>query len=106
MAPAIFLSITLLFALSFLLVQLFEYSHSPFSISDGIYGSVFFMLTGLHGLHVFGGTVALFICLAKLLLGHFDHDHHVSYECSIWYWHFVDVVWLFLYFLLYIPGLR
>lgn len=89
----------------FLVCQYLEYFFSPFSISDGVYGSVFFMATGLHGLHVIVGFSALCYCgFVKLELdenGHRYWQHAVGFEGSIWYWHFVDVVWLFLFLVVY-----
>jgi len=92
---------TLGFALAFSINQLFEYIVSPFSIYDGIYGSVFFMATGLHGLHVIVGTLFIFICAIRLKFGQFNNKHHIGFEAAAWYWHFVDVVWLFLYISIY-----
>lgn len=98
---------TLLLALLFLMAQFNEYIEAPFSISDSIYGSTFFMTTGFHGFHVFVG--GLFIAVQQLrLLGLFGEDfapiskeHHIGFEAAAWYWHFVDVVWLFLFVFVY-----
>jgi heme/copper-type cytochrome/quinol oxidase subunit 3 len=95
------LIITILLASIFTLLQYFEYVTSPFSISDGIYGSVFFMTTGFHGFHVLIGTCFLSVCLVRLYLNHFTREHHFGFEAAIWYWHFVDVVWLFLFATIY-----
>jgi cytochrome c oxidase subunit 3 len=93
--------ITILLAVIFTFLQLFEYKTSPFTISDGIYGSTFYMATGFHGFHVFIGTCFLYICLERLCLNHFTKEHHFGFEAAAWYWHFVDVVWLFLFVTIY-----
>ena len=85
----------------FLYVQYLEYVGAPFSIADSVYGSLFFMLTGFHGFHVFIGTLFLLICLVRHLFRHFRRNHHVGFEAAIWYWHFVDVVWLCLFCIVY-----
>jgi cytochrome c oxidase subunit 3 len=97
----IFFGATIFLALSFTLVQLYEYRISPFGISDGIYGSTFFMATGFHGLHVIIGSIFISICFLRMLSGHFTREHHVGFECAAWYWHFVDIVWLFLFVVVY-----
>jgi cytochrome c oxidase subunit 3 len=88
----------------FTVFQLYEYSHAHFSFSGNIYGANFFMATGFHGLHVFIGTVFLGVCLLRALRGHFSADKHIGFEAAAWYWHFVDVVWLFLFAGIYIWG--
>jgi heme/copper-type cytochrome/quinol oxidase subunit 3 len=95
------LFITLVFACYFIGCQFYEYSHAMFSINDGIYGSVFYMLTGFHGFHVIIGTIFLIVCYFRFQLAHFTRTDHLGYECAIWYWHFVDVVWILLYLTLY-----
>jgi len=95
------LILTLILAIHFTYWQLREYIMSSFNISDSVYGSIFFMATGFHGFHVVIGTFFLFICLIRLLKGHFSMKHHLGLEFAIWYWHFVDVVWLFLYVCVY-----
>jgi cytochrome c oxidase subunit 3 len=95
------LIITLLLAILFTCLQGIEYINAPFNISDGIYGSCFYMTTGFHGFHVFIGTVALFISLIRITINHFTNKHHFGFESAIWYWHFVDVVWLFLFINVY-----
>lgn len=88
--------------LLFLFFQWNEYANAGFSISDSVFGSCFFMLTGLHGLHVLVGTLFLIFCLVRIQwYGAFSKTHHVAFECAAWYWHFVDVVWLFLFFIVY-----
>ncbi|NP_007841.1 cytochrome c oxidase subunit III (mitochondrion) [Pongo abelii] len=95
------LLITILLGIYFTLLQASEYIEAPFTISDGIYGSTFFMATGFHGLHVIIGSTFLTVCLARQLLFHFTSKHHFGFEAAAWYWHFVDVVWLFLYVSIY-----
>ena len=93
--------LTVLLAYLFTELQVFEYINAPFSIADGIYGSTFFMTTGFHGFHVIIGTVFLLICALRLQAGHFTRHHHTGYICAIWYWHFVDVVWIFVFCTIY-----
>ena len=95
------LLLTVILAAIFTGLQVLEYLDAPFSISDGVYGSTFFMATGFHGFHVFIGTVFLFVCLIRLNLNHFTKEHHFGFEAAAWYWHFVDVVWLFLFVTVY-----
>lgn len=95
------LLITILLGLYFTILQASEYFETPFSISDGIYGSTFFIATGFHGLHVIIGTSFLIVCLLRQLKFHFTSKHHFGFEAAAWYWHFVDVVWLFLYVSIY-----
>jgi cytochrome c oxidase subunit 3 len=76
----------------FTAMQGFEYVSSPFSISDGIFGSTFFMATGFHGFHVLIGTIFLTVCLCRLMLNQFSIQHHFGFEAAAFYWHFVDVV--------------
>jgi heme/copper-type cytochrome/quinol oxidase subunit 3 len=92
---------TLVLATIFTALQGFEYVTSSFSISDGVYGSTFYMATGFHGFHVFVGTCFLAVCLARLYVNHFTREHHFGFEAAAWYWHFVDVVWLFLFVTIY-----
>jgi len=91
----------ILFAAAFVIVQFHEYLLSAFSINDGIFGSTFFMLTGFHGIHVMIGSIFLIVCAFRFLLIHFTRANHFGYEAAIWYWHFVDVVWVFLYLFVY-----
>lgn len=92
---------TIVLALIFTGFQGLEYVSAPFSISDSVFGSSFFMATGFHGFHVLIGTSFLGVCLYRLCSFHFSSDHHVGLESAIWYWHFVDVVWLFLFVAVY-----
>jgi heme/copper-type cytochrome/quinol oxidase subunit 3 len=78
-----------------------EYVEASFNISDGIYGSCFYMATGFHGFHVFVGTIALLVSFIRIVFNHFTNHHHFGFESAIWYWHFVDVVWLFLFINVY-----
>jgi len=96
--------ITIILAVEFTIYQGMEYINAPFSISDGVYGATFFMSTGFHGFHVIIGTILLIVCSIRMFLGHFTPTHHVGYEIAIWYWHFVDGVWLFLFIVVYCWG--
>nr|ALO70672.1 cytochrome c oxidase subunit 3 [Lucifotychus sp. 1 EF-2015] len=95
------LTLTVMLGLYFSMLQLYEYIEAPFTISDSIYGSSFFMATGFHGIHVIIGTLFLLTCLTRHLNNHFSSTHHFGFEAAAWYWHFVDVVWLFLYISIY-----
>nr|BCG67642.1 cytochrome c oxidase subunit 3 [Haptophyceae sp. NIES-3900] len=95
------LVLTIVLAIAFTGLQVFEYVGANFRISDGIYGSTFFMATGFHGFHVFVGTCCLSVCLFRLFDYHFSREHHFGFEAAAWYWHFVDVVWLFLFVVVY-----
>jgi len=95
----LFLTINL--AIIFTLFQVYEYNTAPFTINDSAYGSVFYMTTGFHGFHVFVGTCFLFITLTRLYYNHLTREHHLGFEAAAWYWHFVDVVWLFLFLTIY-----
>lgn len=88
---------TVLLGLSFSILQMYEYKEAAFAISDGIYGSTFYMATGFHGAHVIIGTIFLLVCLVRQINYHFTREHHLGFEAAAWYWHFVDVVWLFLF---------
>jgi len=95
---------TIVLGLIFTGVQAYEYAHAAFSFGGNIYGSTFFMATGFHGFHVIVGTIFLIVCLFRALAGHFKPDQHFGFEAAAWYWHFVDVVWLFLFFSIYVWG--
>ncbi len=88
----------------FTFFQAYEYSHAAFGFAGNIYGANFFMATGFHGFHVIVGTIFLAICLIRVLKGHFTPESHMGFEAAAWYWHFVDVVWLFLFAAVYIWG--
>jgi cytochrome c oxidase subunit 3 len=122
------LLLTVVLGLSFTCVQAYEYSHAPFTfgfnhlalapLSDpahvslaavvgnlqAIYGSTFFMATGFHGCHVIIGTIFLAVCLGRAIAGQFTPERHFGFEAAAWYWHFVDVVWLFLFICIYLWG--
>jgi cytochrome c oxidase subunit 3 len=98
------LALTILLGIIFTGFQAYEYVHAPFAFKDGIYSSTFYMATGFHGFHVLVGTLFLIVCLIRGLKGHFTPDHHFGFEAAAWYWHFVDVVWLFLFAWVYIWG--
>ncbi|MCY4431866.1 MAG: cytochrome c oxidase subunit 3 [Rhodospirillales bacterium] len=95
------LCVTVALGVAFTAVQAFEYAHAPFAFTDGIYSSTFFMATGFHGAHVLIGSIFLIVCLARSIAGHFKPEQHFGFEAAAWYWHFVDVVWLFLFFAIY-----
>ena len=98
------LVLTVLLGILFSFVQAYEYIHSPFDFKNSIYGATFFMATGFHGFHVLVGTIFLIVCLFRAMAGHFTPQQHFGFEAAAWYWHFVDVVWLFLFFAIYIWG--
>lgn len=95
------LGITIILGICFTALQAYEYSHAGFTFTGGIYGSTFFMATGFHGFHVIVGTTFLIVCFFRARAGHFKPDHHFGFEAAAWYWHFVDVVWLFLFICVY-----
>lgn len=99
------LALTILLGITFLGFQAFEYHHAysemGLTLAAGAYGSTFFMLTGFHGAHVTLGTIMLIVIWCRCLKGHFRPDHHFAFEGVSWYWHFVDVVWLFLFIFVY-----
>jgi cytochrome c oxidase subunit III len=95
------LAVTVGLGLLFTAVQTIEYAHAAFSFKGGIYPSTFFMATGFHGFHVIVGTLFLVVCLIRAYRREFSPDHHVGFEAAAWYWHFVDVVWLFLFVSIY-----
>nr|YP_010758089.1 cytochrome c oxidase subunit III [Wormaldia spinosa]WEU80094.1 cytochrome c oxidase subunit III [Wormaldia spinosa] len=95
------LTLTVMLGIYFTALQMYEYKMASFSISDSVYGSVFFIATGFHGLHVLIGTLFLLICLIRIHNNHMSSHHHFGFEAAAWYWHFVDVVWLFLFISIY-----
>nr|WGO57475.1 cytochrome c oxidase subunit III [Perisphaerus sp. 3 ZQW-2023b] len=95
------LLLTIILGVYFTVLQAYEYIESPFTISDSIYGTTFFVATGFHGMHVLIGTTFLMMCLIRHSKYHFSSSHHFGFEAAAWYWHFVDVVWLFLYISIY-----
>ncbi|WP_295536488.1 cytochrome c oxidase subunit 3 [uncultured Thioclava sp.] len=98
------LILTVILGFSFTVLQAYEYSHAAFGLSGNIYGANFFMATGFHGAHVIIGTLFLLVCLIRITKGQMTPDRHVGFEAAAWYWHFVDVVWLFLFASIYIWG--
>lgn len=95
------LALTVILGMYFTFLQLEEYKEAPFTIADRVYGSTFFVATGFHGLHVLIGSTFLLVCLIRLILHHFSTGHHFGFEAAAWYWHFVDVVWIFLFLCIY-----
>jgi cytochrome c oxidase subunit 3 len=98
------LALTIALGILFTCVQAYEYAHAAFSFGGNIYGATFFMATGFHGFHVIVGTIFLIVCLIRAILGHFTPQQHFGFEAAAWYWHFVDVVWLFLFICIYVWG--
>jgi cytochrome c oxidase subunit 3 len=122
------LTLTVILGLFFTAVQAYEYAHAPFTFGfnnlvrepftegahmflaagagsfQAIYGSTFFLATGFHGMHVIIGTIFLIVCLFRAMAGHFTPTRHFGFEAAAWYWHFVDVVWLFLFACIYVWG--
>jgi cytochrome c oxidase subunit 3 len=96
------LVLTVALGVLFSMVQAYEYIHAPFGFKDSIYGATFFMATGFHGFHVFIGTIFLLVCLLRAMRGDFTPKQHFGFEAAAWYWHFVDVVWLFLFACVYV----
>jgi cytochrome c oxidase subunit 3 len=95
------LTLTILLGLFFTSLQYLEYVEAAFTIADSVYGSTFYMATGFHGVHVIVGTTLLFVSLLRVLDHHMTSEHHFGFEAAAWYWHFVDVVWLFLFVSIY-----
>ncbi len=95
------LGITVALGLVFTCFQVYEYYHATFGFKDGIYSSAFYMATGFHGFHVLVGSIFLIVCFFRAQKGHFTPDSHFGFEAAAWYWHFVDVVWLFLFCAIY-----
>nr|AFV13088.1 cytochrome c oxidase subunit III [Monocellicampa pruni] len=95
------MSMTIILGIMFSFFQAFEYTEAPFTMANSIYGSTFYMATGFHGIHVLIGTTFLLVTFLRLMNKHFSNNHHFGFEASAWYWHFVDVIWLFLYISIY-----
>ena len=100
----IFLAYTIILGFLFLSLQIYEYITAPFNISDGVFGSIFYCLTGLHGMHVLIGVLFLIVCYYRIYNGQFDNKQHLGFDFAVWYWHFVDVVWIFVFIVIYIWG--
>ena len=100
------LFLTVILGIYFTALQAIEYYEAPFTIADSVYGSTFFVATGFHGLHVIIGSGFLLVTLGRAYICHFSSKHHFGFEAAAWYWHFVDVVWLFLYISIYWWGGR
>lgn len=99
------LGLTVLLGMIFSALQAYEYHHAAFKLNDGVYAANFYMATGFHGLHVMVGTIFLFICYIRAKRGHFTNGQGIlGFEFAAWYWHFVDVVWLFLFVFVYVLG--
>jgi cytochrome c oxidase subunit 3 len=98
------LILTVVLGVIFTICQIYEYGHAAFAFSGNIYGATFYMATGFHGFHVFVGTVFLLVCLIRAMAGQMTPEKHFGFEAAAWYWHFVDVVWLFLFATIYIWG--
>ena len=92
---------TVMYGFLFSFIQLYEYSFCDFSINDGVYGSIFFLLTGFHGIHVIIGALFLTVCLYRHINYHFTRQHHVGLELAVLYWHMVDAIWIALMFIVY-----
>nr|AWX92097.1 cytochrome c oxidase subunit III [Ugyops sp. APL-2018] len=95
------MTITVILGIYFSILQTWEYTQSSFTMADSVYGSSFFMATGFHGLHVIIGTSFIVVCTMRSMKMHLTKSHHAGMEMAAWYWHFVDVVWLFLYMSIY-----
>ena len=95
---------TIILGLLFSCIQAYEYAEAPFPFGTINYTSAFFMATGFHGFHVLVGTIFLIVCLVRAYKGHFTPQQHFGFEAAAWYWHFVDVVWLFLFIIVYVWG--
>ena len=96
--------LTIILGVLFTALQAVEYAEAPFAFKNLNYGSAFFMATGFHGFHVIVGTIFLAVCLFRVYKGHFTPKQHFGFEAAAWYWHFVDVVWLFLFVVIYVWG--
>ena len=96
-----FLLVGILLGVLFVVTQAYEYIHAPFAFKNTIYGATFFMATGFHGAHVIIGVIFLTVCLVRAFLGQMTPRHHLGFQFAAWYWHFVDVVWLFLFSCIY-----
>ena len=98
------LLLTIALGILFTAIQAYEYAHAPFGFKGNMYSATFFMATGFHGFHVLVGTIFLIVCYIRATKGHFTPKQHFGFEAAAWYWHFVDVVWLFLFVAIYVWG--
>lgn len=96
-----FINLTIILRIYFLILQIVEYKQATFTFSDSVFGSSFYIATGFHGLHVIIGTLFLLINLIRIIKLHFSFIHHIRFELRTWYWHFIDIIWLFLYITFY-----
>ncbi len=96
--------LTIILGVVFTGIQAYEYAHAPFGFGESNYSSAFYMATGFHGFHVLVGTIFLIVNLVRAYKGHFTPRQHFGFEAAAWYWHFVDVVWLFLFAVIYVWG--
>jgi cytochrome c oxidase subunit 3 len=96
--------LTIILALFFTLFQLIEYFSAPFNLSDSVYGSTFYLATGFHGFHVIVGTIFILVAFIRYYFDHFSAKNQIGLEIAAWYWHFVDVIWLFLFLVVYFWG--
>ena len=96
--------LTIILGAVFTAIQAYEYAAAPFEFGGNTYSSAFYMATGFHGFHVLVGTIFLIVCLVRTYKGHFTPRQHFGFEAAAWYWHFVDVVWLFLFITVYVWG--
>ena len=100
----LWLFLTIVLGVTFMGFQAYEYMHAyhtGLKLTTGVYGSTFFLLTGFHGFHVTIGAIMLMVMLGRAMKGHFDEHHHFAFEAAAWYWHFVDVVWIALFIIVY-----
>nr|YP_009940097.1 cytochrome c oxidase subunit III [Hamamelistes spinosus]QNV49427.1 cytochrome c oxidase subunit III [Hamamelistes spinosus] len=97
----IFMNMTIILSIYFIILQMLEYKEATFTFSDSIFGASFYMATGFHGMHVMIGMMFLLINLWRMMKMHFSFIHHISFELAAWYWHFIDIIWLFLYMTFY-----
>lgn len=97
----IYLNLTILLSIYFIILQIIEYKEATFTFSDSIFGSSFYIATGFHGIHVIIGIIFLIINLIRIKKLHFSFIHHIRFELAAWYWHFIDIIWLFLYITFY-----
>lgn len=95
------LILTILLGLTFEILQVMEYSLIPYNMNDAVFGNIFYFLTGLHGFHVLVGIIFLTVCFVRLKKGYLLKESHIGFEFAIWYWHFVDIVWILSFFVVY-----